>query len=171
MILIRPSKYNVFPQGIKGALGVEQIPVTIILIDLDRFSEKTREEGLNPYKPNIYTGTLSRLVELFARKWRAQILYGLDWERGTEEALLQIPGTTPLELAHDLETIAKEMCSIGAPTTIVALTTPITINKPRNRKEAYTGPAREAARIASKLKRRGGGIVWIEGEITYRCTS
>ena len=148
---------------------MEDAMVTVVLVDMDRFSEKTRREGLNPYRPNTYTGTLSHLVDRLASKWSAQILYGLDWERGTEEAVLQVAGTPPDELAADLVEIAGQMCRLGAPVTIVAVSSPVPLHKPRTRREAYSGPVRRASRIMARLKRRGGGMVWVEGSVVYRC--
>jgi len=63
----------------------------LVVMDLDRFKEYARERGLSVYEPNIVTGSLSSLVEGFVRKFQAVVVYGLDWDRGTEEVVLEIP--------------------------------------------------------------------------------
>ncbi|MCE4627650.1 MAG: hypothetical protein F7C34_00670 [Desulfurococcales archaeon] len=136
---------------------------TIILIDIDRMSEVIREKGWSEYRPNPSTGKLSGLVELFARKWSAVIIYGLDWERGTEEAVIEIPGAEPEEVEADLKHIACEMAKTGVTVTIVAITGP-TLGRPaRDRRSAYAGPRRRAKRVLEALKRRGGGFIYVEG--------
>jgi len=138
---------------------------TIIVIDIDRMGDIVEERGLNPYKPNDITGRLSMLVDSLARRWNMVVVYGLDWDRGTEEAVLEAPGVDPGELRGDLLRIAVEMKSVGASVTIVAVTGPVSGRPARERREAYTGPRRRAKRILEMLKRRGGSTVYIDGEI------
>jgi hypothetical protein len=78
-------------------------------MDLDRFKEYARERGLSVYEPNIVTGSLSSLVEGFVRKFQAVVVYGLDWDRGTEEVVLEIPGVEAVELEPDLIRVAEEV--------------------------------------------------------------
>ena len=141
---------------------------TVVILDLDRFKEYTIQQGFNAYKPNIVTGTLSHLVLDVASKRTGSILYGLDWDRGTEEAIIVFPGMESLQVKEDLLSIAKEICELGASITIVAL------------HEAIITPGRVSQRklrrifkrefsILERLKHRGGGLVYIDGEIFHIC--
>ncbi|MEM1685826.1 MAG: hypothetical protein QXO93_01845 [Acidilobaceae archaeon] len=139
---------------------------TIIIIDLDRFSEFIESRGLNPYSPNDVTGELSRLIDIFKSKHSAIVIYGLDWDRGTEEAIIEIPEVEAESLIEDLKDIAKTINSLGASATIVALTGYILGKEARNRREAYKGDIRrKAKRILEKLKRRGGNLLYVDGLI------
>ncbi len=141
---------------------------TIIIIDIDRMEETVRERGWSRYKPNPATGRLTGLVEALASKWGARVLYGLDTERGTEEAVIEVPLVEPWELESDLIEIARSMEEEGVTVTIVAVRGPVGVDKPRDRREAYSGPRRRVARILRRLKRIGGAMVYIEGRIVYR---
>ncbi len=141
---------------------------TIIVMDLDKFKEYVEARGLNIYSPNEVTGTLSRLVESFISKFNGILVYGLDWERGTEEAVIEIPLTDATSTVEDLKAIAREIASLGASITIVALTGYIIGAKARNRREAYSGDLRARARkVLEGLKRRGGGVVYVDGSIVW----
>ncbi|BAA80869.2 hypothetical protein APE_1864.1 [Aeropyrum pernix K1] len=144
---------------------------TIVVIDIDRFEEKTRMLGLDPYRPNRFTALLTNLVEELAVSWRAIVVYGLDRERGTEEAVIEIPLTKPEEVEDDLVRVAREMCEARAPVTIVAIEGLVGPGKPVDRRLAYSGsPDRaRARRILEKLKRRGGGAVYVNGRIVWKC--
>ncbi|MEB3846750.1 MAG: hypothetical protein GSR74_02095 [Desulfurococcales archaeon] len=142
---------------------------SIIMIDLDDFGEIVEEKGWSRYRPNQATGLLSSLIEAFARKWQAVIVYGLDWERGTEEAVLELPGVEAGELTGDLARIAAELCSsAGVSATIVAVTVPgLTGLATSERRPAYMGYRRRVKRILESLKRRGGGVVYVDGEVVF----
>ncbi len=137
---------------------------TIVVIDLDSFGEVVEERGWSQYKPNPATGLLTHLVEMLVAKWRAVVVYGLDWERGTEEAVLEIPYTEPSELRRDLEEIRREVNRLGVGVTIVAVRGIVGLGPARNRREAYYGTPDRARAVAvlKKLKRRGGNTVYIE---------
>ncbi|MCE4601167.1 MAG: hypothetical protein F7C38_06340 [Desulfurococcales archaeon] len=140
---------------------------TIILIDIDAMEEVMMERGWNEYKPNEATGLLSNLVEDLVRRRHAVVIHGLDWERGTEEALLELPVTRPEEIENDLVEIAKLMCSqAGVSVTIVAVEGPVGL-KPVDRKRVYTGSRGYAKRLLEALKRRGGGVVYVGGRVVY----
>ncbi len=143
-------------------------PGTVIVIDLDRFEDVTRERGYDEYTPNEVTGKMSALIEDFARKWQAVIVYGLDWERGTEEALIEIPYVDAWEVAEDLVKIAKEIEDTGVTATIVAVTGYVApwISGDR-RVYAATPTRRTALKAMERLKSRGGGRVYIDGVIVY----
>lgn len=141
---------------------------SLVVMDLDRFEEYVVTMGYSEYSPNIITGTLSALVEEFARKFQAVIVYGLDWRRGTEEAVLEVPGVDAGELEVDLVRIAEEIARLGASITIVAITGYVTCTPARSRREAYEGPLRSRAkRILESLKRRCGGMVYVDGVIVW----
>ena len=141
---------------------------TIIIIDIDRMGEIIEEKGWSEWRPNPATGTLSHLVEQLARKWNAVIVYGLDWERGTEEAVLEVPLVEPDELINDLVMLAQEVCRQGATVTIVAITAPVLGVPARNRREAYQGHRRRAKRLLESFKRKGGGYVVVDGVVVAR---
>ena len=138
---------------------------TIVILDLDRFEEQVEREGWSRYRPNPVTGLLTQLVEQLVRRWQGVPLYGLDPERGTEEAVILFPLTGPEELEEDLLSIAEEIAGEGASITIVAVEAPVGGFKARSRREAYSGPVRRAQRILGRLKRRGGCLVYVNGRI------
>ncbi len=137
---------------------------TVVIIDLDRMSEKVAEMGWSEYKPNPATGELTLLVEQLASKWSAVVVYGLDPERGTEEAVLEIPMVRPEELKEDLERIRMEIKKHGVTATIVAVYGFVGLKPAGSRREAYTATPtrRRAAKLLRQAKRRGGDIVVIE---------
>ncbi len=142
---------------------------TIVILDLDRFEDYMKEHGIvDEYKPNIVTGTLTRLVEELLGKWRGVMVYGLDYQRGTEEAVIEVPYTNALELKDDLIRLAEAIASLGASITIVALTGYIMGIPARNQREAYSGYRRRAKRVLERFKKQGGGVVYIDGMIVWR---
>lgn len=141
---------------------------SIVVMDLDRFERYVLERGFSVYTPNVVTGTLSALVDSLARRFQAIIVYGLDWERGTEEAVLEVPGVEAMELRDELVRVAEEISRLGASITIVALTGYVSCTPARSRREAYTGYLRSRAwRIVRALKRRCGGVVYVDGVIVW----
>ncbi len=137
----------------------------IIVLDLDRFEEYVVEKGLDPYKPNIITGTLTKLVEDFIRKYRGIVIYGLDPRRGTEEAVIEIPyGYEQLNnIIKDLEKLKNEINKIGGSISIVVLKDYINGVKARNRREAYYGTPgrRRALKLLRSIKRKGGNNILV----------
>ncbi len=141
-------------------LTLNLVEGTIVVLDLDRFGEYVREHGLSEYSPNIVTGTLSYLVEWFVRKWSGVIVYGLDWERGTEEAVVEIPYVDPEEIRGDLEKIVDEIKRLGVSISVVAIRDYVLCRRARSRREAYYGTLgrRRAIRLLRMVKKRGGGL-------------
>ena len=136
---------------------------TVIVLDLDKFKEVTKEKGFNEYKPNIITGTLTHLVENFVRKWNAYVLYGLDYSRGTEEAVIIIPMTKPEEVLSDLEKIRREIEKLGASLSIGVSYGVIVNIKARNRREAYENiTVKNALKALREAKRKGGNRIVIK---------
>ena len=136
---------------------------TVIVLDLDKFKKVTKERGFNEYKPNIITGTLTHLVENFVRKWNAYVLYGLDYSRGTEEAVIIIPMIKPEEVLGDLEKIRKEIEKLGA-TLSIGVSYGVIVNiKARNRREAYENiTVKNALKALREAKRKGGNRIVIK---------
>jgi hypothetical protein len=134
---------------------------TIVVIDLDQFSEVVEERGWSEYSPNPATGLLTSLVEMFVRKWQGVVVYGLDEARGTEEAVIEIPLVEPEELKPDLEAIKRELNKIGVNVTIVAVRGYVLGKPAANRREAYTATPfrRQALALLRRVKRRGGDQV------------
>ena len=149
--------------GAKEVYGREFIPGCIVVLDLDKFEEMTEQKGFDEYKRNIITGTLTRLVEDIAIKNKGITIYGLDYERGTEEAVLEFPGLSSEELMDDLEKILREINKLGASITIVALNGLVAGKKANKRKDAFYGtPWRTTAtKILRKAKRKGGNTIII----------
>ncbi|MEM0340860.1 MAG: hypothetical protein QXN05_05175 [Acidilobaceae archaeon] len=141
----------------------------LVILDLDRFKEFSKAKGFSEYTPNEITGLLSHLVDAFVRKWNGVVVYGIDWERGTEEAIIEIPEVEAEELEQDLIEIAEEVRRAGASITIVALTGYIFGVPARSRREAYSEGLRSyAKKVLEKLKKRGGEVVFINGRIAWR---
>ena len=137
---------------------------TVIILDLDRFGELTSSKGWDEYKPNIITGTFTHLVEEFVRKHSANILYGLDPKRGTEEAVIEIPYTKPEEILDELRKIKNEIKKLGATLSIGIAYGPLEPIKPRSRREAYSGVTRRRAlKALREAKRKGGDRIVIYG--------
>lgn len=141
---------------------------TLILIDLDKMKDVVEERGWSEYEPNPATGLLTVLIQEFSWKHRAVIIYGLDEERGTEEAVLEVPLADPGELARDLAGISEELCRYAdVSVTIVAVHSLVGSKPARSRREAYGGFRGGAKRILDTLKRKGGGVVFVDGEVVY----
>ncbi len=133
---------------------------TVVIVDLDRFGEEVERRGWSEWSPNEATGLLSSLVERLASRWGGVVVYGLDWERGTEEAVLEFPLVEPRELEADLREILERLeAEAGVSATAVAVWGLVTGRPARSRREAYHGtPTRRlAARLLGKAKRSGGG--------------
>ena len=89
------------------------------------------------------------------------VVWGLDEERGTEEALLEVPFAEPEELREDLENLKERLNSIGIKVTAVAVSGFLTLKKAKNRRDAYysTPDRRRAKKLLERVKRRGGNEV------------
>lgn len=85
----------------------------VIALDLDRFSEMTKERGWTEYSPNPVTRYLSHAVLSFAEKHHATIMYGLDFERGTEEAQIYCSDPDLEEIISDLEDMRRDIQFMG----------------------------------------------------------
>ncbi len=139
----------------------------IIVLDLDKFEEYVEKHGLDPYKPNIVTGTLTQLIEQLTSKYNAVVIYGLDEKRGTEEAILEVPYfdyNKLNDLVKDLEKIRVEISKLGASISIVVIKDYVTGIKARDRRETYYGtPGRKRAlKLLRRIKRQGGNKLLVE---------
>ncbi|MFX1514095.1 MAG: hypothetical protein ACFFCQ_16065 [Promethearchaeota archaeon] len=88
-----------------------------VFLDLDHFAQVMKERGWTRYSPNIVTGTLTNEVETLARKYLGTIHWGLDYDEGTEEALILMTHVDLEELILDLE-LLREKIEKQAVTTI-----------------------------------------------------
>ncbi len=137
-----------------------------IFLDLDNFKEVMKKMGWTEFKPNAITGNLTQLIQLFASKHTANILWGLDKERGTEEAYLEVVEPDVEELNRDLENIRKEIETLGKKTKSNAT---ISIGvaygniynlKPQSRREIVKSPlGNRAWKALQKAKRSGGNKI------------
>jgi len=139
----------------------------VVILDLDRFKKIVKEMGWPEYSPNPLTGLLSELVDDLACKHHATIIYGLDWKRGTEEAILACSSPNVNSLLNDLEAIRKKVEDEGRETgsnttiSIGAAQGPLLRFKPAaSRKELFKTPnERLAKRALQKAKRLGGNRI------------
>ncbi|MEM1803559.1 MAG: hypothetical protein QXJ18_01690 [Desulfurococcaceae archaeon] len=139
------------------------VPGLIVVLDLDKFEEYVKHRGLDPYKPNIVSGELTRLIEEFAWKYRGVVVYGLDPMRGTEEALIEIPYSSEMleSVVKDLEYIKARVEEHGVSLSAVVIMDYVPAKPARSRREAYHGtPGRRRAwKELRRLKRKGGGKI------------
>jgi len=139
----------------------------VVILDLDRFKKVVKEMGWPEYSPNPITGLLSELVDDLARKHHAMIIYGLDWKRGTEEAILACSSPNMDSLLNDLEAIRRKVEDAGKETgsnatiSIGVAQGPVLKVKPAtSRKELFKTPTeRLAKRALQKAKRLGGNQI------------
>ena len=136
------------------------VPGVIVVIDLDRFGEYVEKRGLDSYKPNLVTGELTNLVEQFARKFQGVVVYGLDYERGTEETVIEIPYGVDYvdQIVLELKQIARRIRELGVTLTAIVVVDYVTGRPARNRRDAYRGTPgrRRALKALKEAKRRGG---------------
>lgn len=127
----------------------------IVMLDIDLMEEKVREMGLPEYRPNIATGYLTRAIEELASKYKGVIVYGLDYVRGTEEAVIEFPLNSCETLADDLKSIEQEFIKLGMSISIACNDGLVIGKKAKNKREAFRGtPWREATfKILMKIKR------------------
>jgi len=136
----------------------------VVIVDLDRFKKIVKEMGWPEYSPNPITGLLSEFVDDLARKHHAMIIYGLDWRRGTEEAILACSSPNMDSLLNDLEAIRRKVEDAGRETgsnaTIsigVAQGPLLRVKSAASRRELFKTPTERLARRAlQKAKRLGG---------------
>ncbi|MBU6997939.1 MAG: hypothetical protein HXS41_11870 [Theionarchaea archaeon] len=93
----------------------------VIALDLDKFGDLTRKMGWTEYSPNPVTRYLSHAVADFAEIHQATILYGLDVERGTEEAQLYCSHPDMDAIVTDLETMRREIRNLSETTLSVGI--------------------------------------------------
>lgn len=139
----------------------------IIVMDLDRFGEYVETRGIDPYKPNIVSGDLTRLVEDFVIKHRGVLIYGLSYERGTEEVIIEIPYGHEWvdDVIRDIVELKRKVESHGVTISIVVLRDFVLAMPARNRREAYHGTPgrRRAFHLLTRLKRKkqGGLLIMV----------
>jgi len=137
-----------------------KIKKIVVYLDLDNFNEIVSKFGLSEYKPNIITGQLTHLVYLLSQKYNGVILHGLDWDRGTEEALIEFIDTDQNSLLFDISQLKNEIENLGKKTkTGVTLSVGIATGfessfvKP-TAKNAFNTPLRKLAKKALRLAKK-----------------
>lgn len=93
----------------------------VIALDLDKFSDVIKEKGWTAYSPNRVTRYLSHAVSAFAEKHHATVLYGLNFERGTEEAQLYCSDPDMQQVIADLECMREDIHTMGETTLSVGI--------------------------------------------------
>ncbi|MHC1601136.1 MAG: nucleotidyl cyclase domain-containing protein [Candidatus Nezhaarchaeales archaeon] len=143
-----------------------QVNGITVILDLDKFKEITKSMGWTEYKPNIITGSLTHLVEEVVSRLRGVVIYGLDEERGTEEAIIKFVEADEEEVLKSLEKIRCEIERLGresgsnATLSIGVYIGPITSLKPQSPSEAKKTPeVIMALRALKKAKKMGGNRV------------
>lgn len=108
---LRNDTYSaVWMQTPHGGAFVQQ---GVIILDLDHFGEITKKAGWPKYKPNVVTGLLTELVTKILSKHHGTHLRGINYQRGTEEAVLFFSAPDPQKLLEDLETLRKKLYLLG----------------------------------------------------------
>lgn len=147
---------------------LETIEELIIYIDLDNFKRISQEKGWISYRPNEITGTLTHLIRDFVRRHHAEVLFGLDEKRGTEECMLRLTGVLSYEkIIQDLQRILNkikeigEVCNCDATVSIGVARGPFTERKPTGPNQwsrtAIKGYTQRLARKALKKAKKQGG--------------
>ena len=95
----------------------------LVMFDLDQFGKIIKKAGWSEYKPNSVTGYLSNLVTNLLSKHHGTHIQGLDYQRGTEEAILLFSAPNLEELLDDLEDLKMKIHRLGK-----ELALPITIS-------------------------------------------
>lgn len=139
--------------------------ITVVL-DLDRFKDITSNMHWTEYKPNIVTGSLTRLVEEVVSKLGGIVIYGLDEERGTEEVVMKFVDASIDEVLKEMEKIRLEIERIGresgsnATISIGIYVGPLTSLKPQSPSKAKkTIEVLMALRALRKAKKEGGNKI------------
>lgn len=145
---------------------IPQIDGAGIFLDLDNFKEIVKKMAWSEYKPNPITGNLTQLIQTFATKHNANILWGLDQKRGTEEIYLEVVEPETEELYADLEKIRRKIEELGRETKSFAHLSigvaygKISNVKPRSIRELTRTPlGNNAWKALKKAKKTGGNKI------------
>lgn len=143
-----------------------QVNGVTVILDLDNFKEVMKVMGWSEYKPNVVTGSLTRLVKEVASKLGGIVVHGLDEERGTEEAVVKFVGADVEEVLEELEKVRLEIERIGKESRSNATISagvyvgPITSLKPQPLSMAKKAPeVVMALRALKKAKKKGGNRI------------
>ncbi len=137
----------------------------VVALDLDHFNEVVRKAAWPRYSPNPITGLLSRLVEDLVIKRRGIVIYGLDWDRGTEEAVIEFVEPDLEDLLLDLEDLRRRIEEAGK-TSGTGVTLSIGVSKyeapdgvkpVKDRRALKSSPYRYLALKALRKAKRLGG--------------
>jgi GGDEF domain-containing protein len=143
-----------------------QVNGVTVVLDLDNFKEVMKVMGWSEYKPNVVTGSLTRLVKEVASKLGGIVVHGLDEERGTEEVVVKFVGADVEEVLEELEKVRLEIERIGKESRSNATISagvyvgPITSLKPQPLSMAKKAPeVVMALRALKKAKKKGGNRI------------
>jgi len=140
----------------------------LVYLDLDDFKHAVKAKGWATYTPNPITAELSEMVAEISETHSAAILFGLDFARGTEEALIFFSDIPEEVLEERLEDMRKRIENLGREfgtgTTIsigVATNIPEINLKAVKRQDIKRHPILKLAYDAlRKAKKRGNCVVW-----------
>ena len=85
----------------------------IVILDLDQFGSKMKEMGWSEYKPNVITGSLSDLLTNLLSRQHGTHIRGIDYQRGTEEAVLFFSAPNSKQLIKSLEQLIVQIEKLG----------------------------------------------------------
>jgi GGDEF domain-containing protein len=140
----------------------------LVYLDLDGFSQAVKAKGWATYTPNPITAELSGMVVEISETHATAILYGLDFKRGTEEALLFFSDIPEKVLEEELEDMRKRIESLGREFgTGTTISIGVAANIPGGnlgavkRQDIKRHPILKLAYDAlRKAKKRGNCVVW-----------
>jgi GGDEF domain-containing protein len=154
---------------------VERYPIkkisyygTFVFLDLDRFRNCIEKKGWSEFKPNSISGFLTEELEKYVRKYRGLVIWGLNKQRGTEEAILFFHQKSKIiyELFENIRRKIKRLAEkLDAPTSLsigmVRGAAPLIKQiKSHNKKEFKKDPnILMAYRALKKAKKNGGNCI------------
>jgi GGDEF domain-containing protein len=140
----------------------------LVYLDLDDFRRAVKAKGWTHYAPNPITAELSEMVVEISETHAAAILSGLDFKRGTEEALLFFSDIPEHVLEEELEDMRKRIESLGKEfSTGTTISIGVAANIPGmnlgtiKRQDIKRHPILKLAYDAlRKAKKRGNCVAW-----------
>ena len=86
---------------------------SLVILDLDQFGSITKQIGWPEYAPNQVTGLLTELIQELLSKNHGTHIRGLDYQRGTEEAILFFSAPDLQQLITDLKSLKTKIYLLG----------------------------------------------------------
>lgn len=141
---------------------------TVVFLDLDNFKKCMESKNWSEYTPNPITRHLTNKIMRYVREYRVFILWGLNRQRGTEEAILffQYEKDFIQELIEELrKDVMKLARRYHAPTSLSAglaegKVPKVKKIKSHSKREFKKDPTIFLAyRALKKAKKRGGNCI------------